>query len=217
MLRWYPSVLLQIVLELTFLPIAIISIFAVNAIFDRDTPWSIGILAGPGMSADFWIILVFLGFGWTIFMLGWRGAKTVFKVLLILWHLGLTIGSVLLALDPGNLVLQGEAIGFAMSLEILGPIFTTTTLVLALVWLAVDIRRGTKNRSVSPLQKRNKIALGAAFAALSLAGLAFWLDFEQFGTIAGILAMAALHEAVRPVNPSKELHEALVVEGSAPR
>lgn len=217
MLRWYPSVLLQIVLELTFLPIAIISIFAVNAIFDRDTPWSIGILAGPGMSADFWIILVFLACGWTIFILGWRGAKTTFKFLLIIWHLGLTSGSALLALDPGNLVLQGEAIGFAMSLEILGPILTATTLVLAIVWLAGDIRRGTRNRTVSPLQKRNKIALFIAVVGLSVAGFAFRLDFEQFATIAGILAMVALHEAVRPVNPSKELHEALVGEGSAPR
>lgn len=217
MLRWYPPLLLQVLLELTFIPIVIISLFSINAIFDRNTPWSIGILKGPGMTSDFLVVIAFLGFGWSIFILGWRGAKTIFKFLIILWHLGLVIISILLALNSENLLFKAEAIDFSLSIELLGPIFTITTLIIAFIWLIKDLKEGTKNRTVSPLQKRNKIALLFGLIGFSISAFSFWLDYEQFGTIIGIIAMIAFHEAIRPLNPSKELLKVFRTEGSAPR
>ena len=217
MLRWYPNLLLQVILWLTFLPIAFFTTFVLNAAVDQKTPWSIGILKGPGLSSDFWIIFVLLIIGWSVIFLGWRGAKTAFKFLLLLWHTELVVCTILLVINPGDLFMQGESLGFSISLELLGPVFTIATLILSIIWLIIDIRRGTKNRSVSPFQKRNKIALLCAALGLVISALAFWLDFEQFGTIIGILVTFALQESFRPVNPSKELHKALFAEGSAPQ
>lgn len=217
MLRWYPSVLLQVLLEMTLLPIAFFSVFAVNAIFDRNTPWVIGGLSGPGMSSDFWVVLFLLAVGWFLIILGWRGAKLTFKCLIVFWHLGLTVVSVFLIWDPGNLILRGEAIGFSMSFEVLGPLFALASLIIAVIWVINDLLHGTRDRSVSPLQRRNRFSFCIALICLVLSGFAFSFDYEQFGTIAGLVAVLAMHEAIRPVNPSKELHKALVTEGSAPR
>ena len=181
MLRWYPSGLLQVVLELTLLPIAFFFVFALNAILDSETPWLIGTLSGPGISSDLWIILVLIAIGWTIIYLGWRGANKTFKLLLIFWHIGLMISSFILVRTSSNPVIRGESIGFSISIEFLGPIFTTVTLILALIWLADDLRNGTKNRTVSPFQHRNKIALCLAGIGLTISGFAFWLNIEELG------------------------------------
>ena len=217
MLRWYPPVLLQTVLELTFVPVAGISIFALNAIVDPNTPWSIGILSGPGFSLDLIFVLAFVTSGWVLLFLGWRGAKTIFKLLLVIWHLALSIVSFLLVIGPGDLIMKGEAIGFTISYEIIGPVYALATLILAIWWTVGDFRGGTIERSVSPFQKRNRIAFLAGIIGLLVSGLGFFLNFEQSAAILGFLTAFAFREAIRPLNPSKEIQKAFSAEGSLPR
>jgi hypothetical protein len=216
MLRWYPSILLRVVLELTFVPIAFVSIFAVKALADRSTPWSIGSWNGPGASPDFWYLTVLLALGWTMLVLGWRGAKVFFRYLIAVWHLGLAAGTASFIIGSRDLVVQGEAMGFSLSLGILAPAYSMFALIGTLVWIRKDSRRGNPTRSVSPLQRRNKLAAFGAGIGVIVGWIAFSNAFQQIGVIACLAATIACHEAMRPVNPSEELHKALVGEGSAP-
>jgi hypothetical protein len=216
MLRWYPSLLLRVILELTFVPIAFLTIFAVKALADRQTPWSVGPWSGPGASPDFWKLLAVLAVGWLLLVLGWRGAKTGFKYLIGIWHLSLTAASLITLAGAEDFVVRGEAMGFQLSLGVLAPVYTLTTLVCTLVWISQDHRRGNPARSVSPLQRRNRIAAGLGVIALVVAWVAFARGANQLGVIASLAMTLAGHEAMRPVNPSAELHKVLVGEGSAP-
>lgn len=105
---------------------------------------------------------------------------------------------------------------FSLSLGILAPAYTLSTLICALIWIANDHRRGHRARTVSPLQRRNKLAALATGAALVVSWIAFARGFAEVGVIVGLAATLAGHETMRPVNPSAELHKALVGEGSAP-
>ncbi len=217
MLRWYPPVLLQVVLELTFLPVAMFSIFLLNAVVDPDTQWTIGILSGPGFSPDLTAVMAFVASGWVLLVLGWRGAKTIFKFVMLIWHLALFIVSVLLVIGPGDLILRGEAIGFSISFELIGPVYAISTLSLAIYWTLADLRGGTKGRSVSPIQKRNRIAFIAGIIGFSASAAGYYVNFEQSASIIGIAAAFAFRESIRPLNPSKEIQRAFSAEGSAPR
>ena len=113
-------------------------------------------------------------------------------------------------------MVQGEAMGFSLSLGLLAPAYSLIVLTGTLVWIRKDIRSGNPNRRVSPLQWRNKIAAGGAVIGLIVSWMAFTRNLEEIGVIACLAATIACHEAMRPVNPSAELHKALVGEGSAP-
>lgn len=217
MLRWYPSVLLRVVLVITFLPLMFFTIFAVNCISDPGTPWSAGAWHGPGTSGDFFKVAGILVVGWVTLVLGWRGGGALFKWLIVLWHAGLIAACGALLTETGGLVVHGESIGLTLSLELLGPALSAIALVCSLSWIVIDARSGRKERSVSPLQRRNKVAALIAGVLLPAAGVAFALDIEEAGAVVCALALIACHETIRPLNPSEELHKALVVEGSAPR
>lgn len=216
MLRWYPSVLLRVVLELTFVPVAFFSIFVVMVLADASTAWVIGSWSGPGVTSDFWKIVGLLAVGWAILVLGWRGARTLFKWLVVPWHAGLAAICLLAAYGDTELALQGEAVGFSISLRLLAPLVFLVALGCALVWIATDLRHGASaSRSVSPLRWRNAVAGVVAVVALAASGVAYAFGFDQVGTILGMAAMVACHETIRPVNPSAELHKAFVMEGAA--
>ena len=218
MLRWYPTPLLQVILELTFVPIAVFSAFAINALSDARTNWVIGPLKGQGASASLFLVIALLALGWLVLFLGWRGGgKGLFKVLLSVWHVGLATAAFGLVLGSGGSLFEGEAIGFTISLQILGPVLTLATLALAVYWVWGDLREGTPDRTVSPFRRKNKFSLGLGAAGTFASAILFWLDLEQMGTIIGILSMIAFREAIRPVNPSRELQKAFTAEGSAPR
>ena len=217
MLRWYPPPILQIALELSFVPIAILSVFALNAFINNETPWQIGWLTGPGRSSDLAIVISLLGSSWVMLFLGWRGAKTAFKALFLLWNLGFAIGSWALALQTGNLLFAGEAIGFQVSIELFAPVFATVTMILAVWWMINDSRRDAAKRSVSPFQRKNWLALALAVIGALIAAISFWQKVYELGTIAGILTAIAVREWFRPLNPSRELHKALTAEGSTPK
>ena len=86
MLRWYPDILLRVVLTVTFLPIAFASIFAVNVVADGSTPWVVGGWSGPGATLDFLKVSAILLVGWAVFVCGWRGAKAPFHVAILGWR-----------------------------------------------------------------------------------------------------------------------------------
>lgn len=207
--------LLRVVLELTFVPIVFMTVFAVMTLVDRTTPWEVGSWRGPGPSEDYWKIAALLACGWTLLVLGWRGARTAFKCGIVLWHFGLAAGSLASLRESSDFVVRGDALGFQISVGLLAPIFSLTALVCALVWITGDSRKSAAARSVSPLQRRNRLAAAVAVLGLLASGLAFAYDFEELGTITCIATTLACHEVMRPVNPSAELHKALVGEGSA--
>ena len=217
MLRWYPSPVLQVILEVTFAPIAVFSAFAVNAMSDPTTNWVIGPLEGKGASPSLFLVIALVAIGWLVLGLGWRGAGSLFKVLLIFWHVGLAAAASALVLGSGGFQFEGAAIGFTISLQILGPVMTLATLALSIYWAWGDMRQGAPNRTVSPIRKKNKVSLTVGVVGVAVCAVLFWLDYEQLGTIVGILAMIAFREAIRPVNPSRELQKAFTAEGSAPR
>ncbi|MEM7202083.1 MAG: hypothetical protein AAF628_17580 [Planctomycetota bacterium] len=215
MLRWYPSALLRVVLWITFAPLLFFSIFAVNCLCDPTTPWRAGPWHGPGATADFWQLLGVLAFGWTVLALGWRGAGRAFRVSVLIWHLGLSTACARFVV-AGDVVVQGASVGLTVSLRLLGPALCVIALGGTLVWLVLDARRGARVRSVSPLQRRNKIAAGIAVGLLALGAVAFGVDAEEIGVVACALGFVACHEVIRPLNPSEELRKAFLLEGSAP-
>ena len=217
MLRWYPPPLLRVVLALTFAPIFFLTVFAIMCVFDPDTPWAMGPLQGPGVSGDFFFIAAPLGVGWAALVLGWRGAGTVFKFLIMVWLLLLSGVFVALLLSTGDVILRGEAIDLSISLALLGPVLSVSALVGAGIWIVRDVRHGNLPRFVVPLQPRNWLALAIAGAALAGCAGAFWHDHREIGVVACAVGLIGCHEFVRPVNPSEELRKVLLHEGSAPQ
>ncbi|MEM8713772.1 MAG: hypothetical protein AAGG01_22750 [Planctomycetota bacterium] len=215
MLRWYPNALLRAVLDLTLLPLAPATVFALKVVVDPETPWRIGSWSGPGPTPEFFGLLVILALGWTIVTLGWRGAHRTFKIALITWHV--LLAAVILTsitLFP-DLKLHAETIGLTVSLSAIAPAYSILTLAGAIAWCWRDDPKAAASRSVSPLQRRNRVAAWIAVAAAAAGALAFALSHDGLGFVLTLAATVSARELVRPLDPSREIYRALSMEGSA--
>ena len=109
MLRWYPDALLRVLLDVTLVPVAFVSVFVVMVLSDPSTQWASGPLSGHGLNSDLAVLVAAVGLGWILLALGWRGAGPVFRGALIAWHFTLASLSITTTARAKEFVLRGDA------------------------------------------------------------------------------------------------------------
>jgi hypothetical protein len=112
-------------------------------------------VGGSGVGGHYWLLLVQGLVGLSILALGWRGARSPFHALLLLWHGLLASSAVHSALtNPDQYRFRGDTMGIDISLAWAGPLFFGGFFLLALLWVVRDVRRGER-RSVPAWSRSN--------------------------------------------------------------
>lgn len=157
-----PDRMLRLLLAWTALTTLFFWLPTVRGPFDGPSyQWGLFGLGGRGTSGDYWVPLLGSTFTIAVQVLGWRGARAPFHVLLAGWHLLLASGVAYLGFsDPEGFRLQGDTLGIDIPLTWVGLLLYGIPAALACLWSWRDLRRGPRapaarwqpaTRSGSPL------------------------------------------------------------------
>lgn len=164
---WHPDRLLKVLLIWTSVTTLIFWLPTVRGAFDGDSyEWSVLGFSGRGISEAYWLPFIGSSLSMVVLWLGWRGARSLFKLLLGAWHSFLTIGiTVVVQQDPEGFHLQGDTMGMDLDLAIVGPALFGGWTLLAYWWILRDFRR-KPNSGPLAWTKRNKTWLLVLVAVL---------------------------------------------------
>jgi len=88
------------------------------------------------MQGSFWVLVVGSSFALIVVFLGWRGARSAFRWLLLVWHSFLGIGSLYLtATQAETFVFRGDTLGISFSLAWVAPLTCGGFAVAAMYWV----------------------------------------------------------------------------------
>lgn len=139
---WRPDRLLRALLIWTAFTTVFFWLPTVRGLFDGPSyQWGLFGFAGRGTSGDYWFPVVSAGIAIFTLMLGWRGARPPFHLLLAAWHLFLASAvTYYSATNPSAVRFQGDTLGVDVSLAAVGPLLFGTWACLALYWAVRDLR-----------------------------------------------------------------------------
>ncbi|HJU64519.1 MAG TPA: hypothetical protein VJ596_02530 [Gemmatimonadaceae bacterium] len=202
-----PGRLLRALLLWTALTTVMFWLPAVRGLFDgRSYTWGIGGFGGSGLDGDYWFPLAGVAFALVLQLLGWRGARRPFHILLVGWHLLLVAGAAYAGQrDPEAFRFRGDSLGIDVSLVWIGPLLFGIPAILALVWAWRDVLR-TARPSVPPWGPRNTrwllglLALLPVQFALLRSG-APGSTADVVGVLITIAQWLLVGKALRPYSP----------------
>ena len=122
---WIPDKLLRILLFWTSLTTLVFWLPLIRGAFDGASyHWALApTISGSGMQGSFWVLVVGSSFALIVVFLGWRGARSAFRWLLLAWHSFLGIGSLYLtATQAETFVFRGDTLGISFSLAWVAPL-----------------------------------------------------------------------------------------------
>lgn len=135
---WKPEKLLQVLLFWTSLTTLAFWLPLVRGAFDGDSyHWALGsTISGSGMQGSYWVLVAGSSFALIVIFLGWRGARSPFRWLLLAWHVFLGVGSLYLAAtQPESFVFRGDTLGISLSLTWLAPLICGGFAFAAMYWV----------------------------------------------------------------------------------
>lgn len=116
--------------------------------------WGISV-GGSGIGGEYWLLVIQGFFGLSILGLGWRGVRTPFHGLLLLWHGAFGTAAVYSAVtNPEAYRFRGDTMGIDVSLAWVGPLFFGGFFLLCILWVLNDLQHG-KRRTVSAWTRTN--------------------------------------------------------------
>jgi len=140
---WYPDRLLRGVLFWVTVWLVFTWLVVVRAGVDPRYVWGFLSFRGPGATGDYWGMVVVATFAWSVLYMGARGARAPFHAMLVAWNAIYTAIFTRYAIQQGSAAtLQGDAWGFEISLQYLGPILFGSFTLMALAWVLRDLRSG---------------------------------------------------------------------------
>ena len=135
---WIPDKLLRILLFWTSLTTLVFWLPLIRGAFDGTSyQWALApTISGSGMQGSFWVLVVGSSFALIVVFLGWRGARSAFRWLLLVWHSFLGIGSLYLtATQAETFVFRGDTLGISFSLAWVAPLTCGGFAVAAMYWV----------------------------------------------------------------------------------
>lgn len=100
-------------------------------------------IGGRGTGGAYPILPIAAAFAFSLFYLGWRGARHPFHWLLLICHGALTAVVIYEAVaHPDRLFWEGATVGIRFSLVSTGPVLFGSILVCAVFWVVRDVRSG---------------------------------------------------------------------------
>ncbi len=120
--------------------------------------------SGDGLSGDFWALPLAAAHVVATLFLGYRGARQPFHWLLLGWVVPLGAYMSYFTVSE-DLRIQGDTLGFDLSLAWLGPLLCGGLALLAVLWAWRDLRARRTAESIEWPRSR-RILMGAALAAL---------------------------------------------------
>lgn len=173
-MNWYPDRLLRLALFWVLLWLTFVMLAVWRGGIDPNYVWGFVSFHGPGRSNDYWGMLVLATLGWSILYTGFRGAKAPFHAMLVAWNVILTYLFTRMAIEEGEgATLRGDAWGFEIPLQYLGPALFMFFTAAAAVWVIRDWRNGFPDRTVKP-NPRAGYLLGVAAAIAILLVVLWW-------------------------------------------
>lgn len=149
--------MLKLLLIWTSLTTLIFWLPAVRGAFDGASyEWAVMGSSGNGTHGAYWLPLLASVVSIAGLWSGWRGPRAPSYLLLGGWHLFLAIGTMVAVLqDPDGFHVRGDTMGMDIDLAVMGPVFFGIWALLALWWIARDLRR-KKITETFPWTVRNR-------------------------------------------------------------
>lgn len=204
---WIPDRTLRALLTWTALTTLVFWLPTVRGAFDGPSyQWALVGFGGRGLHGDYWFPVLGSALALATQILGWRGARPPFHVLLLGWHLLLAIGiSYVAVAQAEEFRLRGDTLGIDVSLAWVGPLLFGIPAALACRWGWRDLRR-RRHEPVPPWCRRNTLWLAglvlllpAQFALLRPGPPRSIAD--QLGVLLTIVQWLLLGRALRPRRP----------------
>jgi hypothetical protein len=205
MAPWRPNPLLSALMIWSAVTFLIFWLPAVRGLLDGASYEWAGLFGfrGAGVAGDYWFPVFASALAVTFLVLGWRGARPPFALLLLGWHGFLALGATRIALTrPDDFRFQGDTLGVDFSLVWLGPLLFGGFFLLALIWVARQ-RRRTEPVNVPGWNARNWLLAGIAVGLLPVqfgllrSGLPHGTT-DQLGVLLTIVQWALINAAVYP-------------------
>ncbi len=200
---WKPEKLLRVLLFWTSLTTLAFWLPLVRGAFDGDSyHWALApTISGSGMHGSYWVLVLGSSFALITIFLGWRGAGSPFRWMLIAWHAFLGVGSIYLAATQSeSFVFHGDTLGISLSLTWLAPLICGGFALAALYWVWRD--SGNKGaRIVRPWGRPNTLWFLALGLLLPLQFVLFRLGkphglTDQIGVIVTIIQWMLVGDAL---------------------
>ena len=190
---WKPDKLLRVLLFWTSLTTLVFWLPLIRGAFDGASyHWALApTISGSGMQDSYWVLVAGSSFALIVVFLGWRGARSPFRWLLLAWHSFLGIGSLYLAATQAeSFVFRGDTLGISFSLAWVAPLTCGGFAFAAMYW----VWRNSNNegrRFVRPWGRSNTLWLLALGLLLPLQFILFRLGepnspMDQIGVIVTI-------------------------------
>lgn len=169
--------------------------------------WSIAGLSGSGTKGPYWIFVLLTVYALILLFSGYRGPRSLFYPMLILWHLAVTALVVTGTVFGGSeAIIQGQGLHWTLPLWIVAIPCVVFT-VLAIAWTVVDRRAGT-HAETAAWTRTNTARLGVSLVLLIVALVLFragtnynWVT--ALAIIATVLHWILLAESFQPVRTDR--------------
>ncbi len=214
---WAPSKLLRILLFWTSLTTLVFWLPLIRGAFDGASyHWSLTpALSGSGMQGSYWVLVAGSSFALTLVFLGWRGARSPFRWLLLAWHSFLGVGSIYLAATQADaFVFQGDTLGISFSLAWVAPLTCGGFAFAAMYWVWRN-PNDEGRRLICPWGRSNTLWVLVLGALLPLQFILFRLGepnslMDQIGVIVTIGQWMLVGDALssKSIDKSKDNHSA---------
>jgi len=166
-----PEQLLRTVLIFTAVTMIVVWLPLIRGVMDGPSyEWGTSFLgkdfSGTGVGGDYWFIVLQAVLCLATIYFGWRGARQPFHWLLMIWIVPSLITAVYNAIKfPDEYRLKGDTMGLDISLAWIGPAFWLILFLLAVAWIAKDLRTRVE-RPMPSWTRRNTFLMVLVFALL---------------------------------------------------
>jgi hypothetical protein len=156
--------LLKVILILTALTVLTTWLPLIRGLMDGPTyQWGQSLFGadfgGKGLGGDYWMLVLQAVIVVPLIYLGWRGARSPFHWLLLLWNVPSTANAFYNAIAfPEDYRFKGDTLGVDVSVAWVAPLFWSVLMLLSIVWIVRDLKRPAERVPVA-WTRRNTILL----------------------------------------------------------
>lgn len=155
--------LLKVILVLTALTVLTTWLPLIRGPMDGPTyQWGQSLFGvdfgGKGLGGDYWLLVLEAVIAVPLIYLGWRGARSPFPRLLLLWNIPSTANAFYNAIVfPEDYRFKGDTLGVDVSVAWVAPLFWSVLTLLSIVWILRDWKRPRERVPVAWTRKNTAL------------------------------------------------------------
>jgi hypothetical protein len=151
--------LLKVILILTALTVLTTWLPLIRGLMDGPTyEWGQSLFGvnfgGKGLGGDYWMLVLQAVIVIPLIYLGWRGARSPFHWLLLLWNVPSVVNAFYNAFAfPEDYRFKGDTLGVDVSVAWVAPLFWGVLTLLSIVWIVRDLKQPRERAPVAWTRK----------------------------------------------------------------